>query len=53
MIFLRRLAFTVLAVTSFLALHAQPKPQYEIYAIRYATLPAFAVSAWWKAPTHA
>src|SRR5580692_2563791 len=44
MIALRRLAFTVLGVTPFLALHAQPKPQYEIYAIRYATVPGFAVS---------
>jgi hypothetical protein len=37
---LRRLAFAILAVTPFLGLHAQPKPQYEIYAVRYATLPA-------------
>ena len=44
MIALRRLACTILAVAPFLALHAQPKPQYEIYAIRYATVPAFAVS---------
>jgi glyoxylase-like metal-dependent hydrolase (beta-lactamase superfamily II) len=27
-----------------LPLCAQPKPQYEIYAIRYATIPGFAVS---------
>ena len=26
------------------ALTAQPKPQYEVYAIRYATIPDFAVS---------
>ena len=26
------------------ALGAQPKPQYEVYAIRYATIPGFAVS---------
>jgi glyoxylase-like metal-dependent hydrolase (beta-lactamase superfamily II) len=41
---LRPLAFAILAFTPFLALHAQPKPQYEIYAIRYATVPGFAVS---------
>ena len=44
MIALRRLAFAILTVAPFLALYAQPKPQYEIYAIRYATVPAFAVS---------
>ena len=38
---LRRLALILFTITP---LHAQPKPQYEIYAIRYATLPAFAVS---------
>jgi glyoxylase-like metal-dependent hydrolase (beta-lactamase superfamily II) len=42
MIALRRLALATLGVA--LALHAQPKPQYEIYAIRYATVPGFAVS---------
>ena len=26
------------------ALMAQPKPRYEVYAIRYATIPGFAVS---------
>jgi hypothetical protein len=44
MIALRRLAIAILTVAPFLALYAQPKPQYEIYAIRYATVPAFAVS---------
>jgi hypothetical protein len=34
------LAFTALTST----LQAQPKPAYEIYAIRYATLKDFAVS---------
>ena len=34
----------VLWLTPFLALYAQPKPLYEIYAIRYATIPGFAVS---------
>lgn len=41
---LRRVAFAILGVATLLALHAQPKPQYEIYAIRYATVPGFAVS---------
>ncbi|MGA7237228.1 MAG: N-acyl homoserine lactonase family protein [Bryobacteraceae bacterium] len=27
-----------------LPLHAQPKPQYEIYAVRYATIPGFALN---------
>ncbi len=27
-----------------LALHAQPQPQYEIYAVRYATIPGFALN---------
>jgi glyoxylase-like metal-dependent hydrolase (beta-lactamase superfamily II) len=44
MIALRRFALAIVAVAPFLALHAQPKPQYEIYAIRYATVPGFAVS---------
>jgi glyoxylase-like metal-dependent hydrolase (beta-lactamase superfamily II) len=37
------LAFVALGFAA--ALQAQPKPQYEIYAIRYATLPNFAVSS--------
>jgi glyoxylase-like metal-dependent hydrolase (beta-lactamase superfamily II) len=44
MIALRHLAIALLGVTPYLALHAQPKPQYEIYAIRYATVTGFAVS---------
>jgi glyoxylase-like metal-dependent hydrolase (beta-lactamase superfamily II) len=40
---LRQLAFVALGFAA--ALQAQPKPQYEIYAIRYATLPNFAVSS--------
>ena len=43
MISLRQLVVAALAVAS--PLLAQPKPQYEIYAIRYATLPNFAVSS--------
>ena len=40
---IRRLAAT--ALFSLLALHAQqPQPQYEIYAVRYATLPGFALN---------
>jgi glyoxylase-like metal-dependent hydrolase (beta-lactamase superfamily II) len=38
--FVAALAFTTLAST----LQAQPKPAYEVYAIRYATLKDFAVS---------
>jgi glyoxylase-like metal-dependent hydrolase (beta-lactamase superfamily II) len=44
LISLRQFAFAVLGLAPFLGLHAQPKPQYEIYAIRYATVPGFAVS---------
>jgi glyoxylase-like metal-dependent hydrolase (beta-lactamase superfamily II) len=44
-----RLLVTALTVCSAAALHAQdkpaqPKPEYEIYAIRYATIPGFQVS---------
>ena len=35
---------TAVATALALPLAAQPKPQYEIYAIRYATIPDFAVS---------
>jgi glyoxylase-like metal-dependent hydrolase (beta-lactamase superfamily II) len=42
--FHRQLASAVLYAIQALALSAQPKPQYEIFAIRYATLPAFSVS---------
>ena len=34
----------ILAVLAAVFANAQPKPQYEIYAVRYATLPGFAVS---------
>jgi len=34
----------LLCVSTLSALFAQPKPQYEVYAIRYATIPGFAVS---------
>ncbi len=44
MIPFRKSAFAVLCVLHCLVLDAQPKPQYEIYAIRYATIPGFAVS---------
>ena len=44
MIALRQFALATLGVAPLLALHAQPKPQYEIYAIRYATVPGYAVS---------
>ena len=39
------LAFAAFAVAaSFAPLHAQPKPEYEIFAIRYATIPDFQVA---------
>jgi len=44
LIALRQFAFAMLAIAPLLPLHAQPKPQYEIYAIRYAAVPGFAVS---------
>ena len=47
MIALRQSAIAIFGITQLLAAHAlyaQPKPQYEIYAIRYATIPGFAVS---------
>jgi len=44
LIALRQFALATLGVAPLLALHAQPKPQYEIYAIRYATVPGYAVS---------
>jgi hypothetical protein len=31
-------------------LYAQPKPRYEVYAIRYATIPEFAVNQLVAAP---
>ena len=37
-----RSASTLLLMAT--ALAAQPKPQYEVYAVRYATIPGFAVS---------
>ena len=36
--------FLALAAALVLSASAQPKPQYEIYAVRYATIPGFAVS---------
>jgi glyoxylase-like metal-dependent hydrolase (beta-lactamase superfamily II) len=38
------LRVVALLVAAQLALHAQPKPQYEIYAVRYATVPNFGVN---------
>jgi glyoxylase-like metal-dependent hydrolase (beta-lactamase superfamily II) len=44
MISSRQSAFAILCMTLLPAIHAQPKPQYAIYAIRYATVPGFSVS---------
>ena len=40
-----RFSHLVLAAALAAPLAAQPKPQYEIYAIRYATIPDFPVSS--------
>src|SRR5579871_1482509 len=36
--------FWIFAVLAAALANAQPKPQYEVYAVRYATIPGFAVS---------
>jgi len=41
---IRALLSLLIASLSIASLHAQSKPQYEVYAIRYATLPAFPVA---------
>jgi len=43
LIALRQSLFALVSIA--LALQAQPQPQYEIYAIRYATVPNFGVSS--------
>jgi len=39
-----RFPLTILLAALSATLSAQPKPQYEVYAIRYATIPGFAVN---------
>lgn len=41
---MRRWSSAVIAAALVLPAMAQPKPQYEVYAIRYATIPDFAVN---------
>jgi len=41
---MKRWSLAVIASAVVLPAAAQPKPQYEVYAIRYATIPDFAVS---------
>ena len=40
----RPAAVPALSIAFAIGLPAQPKPEYEVYAIRYATIPDFAVS---------
>ena len=51
MSFNRILLSFIIASLLIAPLAAQSKPQYEIYAIRYATLPGFPVRNWYPAWT--